>query len=301
MGTEITEYSSVEDGIRSVFGESVTISNKSYVGGGDINDARCLLLSNGEKVFMKSNSIKNKGFFAAEEAGVNAIAMTDTIQVPKLLFRGVDASAGISYLVMEYISGADRIDDFWEDFGHNLAAMHLADTRDFVPGGLFGFSSDNYIGATVQINSLRDSWIDFFRECRLEPQIKMASYYFDGYSNRKLIGLLDKLASLMVEPDQPSLLHGDLWSGNYIVGNDGRAWLIDPAVYVGHFEADLAMTELFGRFPSDFYRSYSETNPIDSGYRDRRDLYNLYHLLNHLNLFGETYLSAVMSIVDYYI
>ena len=95
MGTEITEYSSVEDGIRSVFGESVTISNKSYVGGGDINDARCLLLSNGEKVFMKSNSIKNKGFFAAEEAGVNAIAMTDTIQVPILLFRGVDASAGI--------------------------------------------------------------------------------------------------------------------------------------------------------------------------------------------------------------
>ena len=128
----------------------------------------------------------------------------------------------------------------------------------------------------------------------------MAEYYLRGFFNKKIITLLDKLSVLLVEPEKPSLLHGDLWSGNYIVGNDGRAWLIDPAVYVGHFEADLAMTELFGRFPSDFYRAYSEKNPIDGGYKDRRDLYNLYHLLNHLNLFGGSYLGAVRQILQKY-
>ena len=105
----------------------------------------------------------------------------------------------------------------------------------------------------------------------------------------------------MPEPDQPSLLHGDLWSGNYIAGNDGRAWLIDPAVYVGNSEADLAMTELFGRFPQSFYDAYSEVNRIDSGYRERRDFYNLYHLLNHLNLFGPGYLPSVLSVINHYV
>ena len=118
---------------------------------------------------------------------------------------------------------------------------------------------------------------------------------------KEIIKLLDKLPELLPEPAQPSLLHGDLWSGNYIVGNDGKAWLIDPATYVGHFEADLAMTELFGRFPNSFYSAYSEINKIDPAYKDRRDLYNLYHLTNHLNLFGETNLTAVLSTIRRYI
>jgi fructosamine-3-kinase len=128
----------------------------------------------------------------------------------------------------------------------------------------------------------------------------MAERYFDSNCRKRFLKLLDKLPELLIEPKKPSLLHGDLWSGNYIVGNDGKAWLIDPAVYVGHAEADLAMTELFGHFPSEFYNAYASINPIDSGYKDRRDLYNLYHLLNHLNLFGDTYLSAVMSILFNY-
>ena len=291
---------SIEDGIKSFFGEMVTIKETSYVGGGDINESRCLQLSNGEKIFVKSNSIKNKGFFEAEETGINAIASTDAIKVPKLLFRGVDESAGKAFLAMEYINGAGRIHDFWEIFGQSLAAMHLADTGSFVSDGSYGFDTDNYIGASVQINSPRDTWLDFFRECRLEPQFRMAEGYFDNTSIRKILKLLDKLPDYLIEPKQPSLLHGDLWSGNYIVGDDGRAWLIDPAVYVGHAEADLAMTELFGRFPAEFYDSYSTVNPIEPGYRDRRNLYNLYHLTNHLNLFGTAYLSAVLSIVEHY-
>ena len=294
-------YNSVSDGIKDYFGESVTIKDKSYVGGGDINEARCLQLSDGEKVFVKSNSIANKGFFEAEEIGINAIAATEAIQVPKLLFRGVDESAGKSFLAMEYVSGSERVRYFWDIFGQSLAAMHLADTNAFVSGGKYGFKTDNFIGATEQLNSPKDSWVEFFRECRLGPQFKMAERYFDNSSIRKIIKLLDKLPELLIEPKQPSLLHGDLWSGNYIVGNDGKAWLIDPAVYVGHSEADLAMTELFGRFPAEFYNAYSGINPIDPGYKDRRDLYNLYHLTNHLNLFGGHYLSAVLSTVDYYV
>ena len=290
----------IEEGIKKYFGDSVKIINKSYVVGGDINDARCLQLSNGEKVFAKLNSISNKDFFESEEIGINAIAATHTIQTPKLLFRGVDETSGKSYLIMEYIYGDNRINDFWHVFGQSLASMHLADTSSFVKSKKYGFISDNFIGASKQINDERESWTVFFRECRLEPQIRMAERYFDSNCRKRFLKLLDKLPELLIEPKKPSLLHGDLWSGNYIVGNDGKAWLIDPAVYVGHAEADLAMTELFGHFSSEFYNAYASINPIDSGYKDRRDLYNLYHLLNHLNLFGDTYLSAVMSILFNY-
>jgi fructosamine-3-kinase len=122
----------------------------------------------------------------------------------------------------------------------------------------------------------------------------------DQNDHRNLTYLLDHLDKYLLEPAFPSLLHGDLWSGNCITGNDGEAWLIDPAVSVGNFEADLAMTELFGGFPYSFYGAYNEINPIDQGYRERRELYNLYHLLNHLNLFGGSYLGAVRRILRKY-
>ena len=211
------------------------------------------------------------------------------------------AGSGTFEDVVKDLSSADRAQYFWDMFGQSFAAMHMADTSAFVSGGRYGFDTDNYIGATVQINSPRDSWIDFFRDCRLHPQFKMTERYFDDADVKKILRLLDRLPELLIEPDHPSLLHGDLWSGNYIVGNDGKAWLIDPAVYVGHSEADLAMTELFGRFPAGFYNAYYTVNPIDPGYKDRRDLYNLYHLINHLNLFGGTYYSAVINTIDYYI
>ena len=177
--------------------------------------------------------------------------------------------------------------------------MHRADCRHLAEG--FGFPEDNYIGATPQKNTPMTRWVDFFRECRLLPQIKMADQYFDTNTRRLCAKLLDHLDSFLPEPEFPSLLHGDLWSGNSAPGPDGKAWIFDPAAYVGHHEAELAMTELFGRCPEEFYRAYSEITPIDSGYRDRRDLYNLYHLLNHLNLFGGSYLGSVQQILRRYV
>ena len=178
--------------------------------------------------------------------------------------------------------------------------MHQAETSALLSEGRFGLDRDNYIGAGEQINTPKASWVDFFRECRLSVQLRRASHYFDHNLLALSSRLLDRLSELLTEPASPALLHGDLWSGNYIEGSDGKAWLIDPAVYLGHPEADLAMTELFGRFHPGFYRAYQEESPLQAGYEDRRDLYNLYHLLNHLNLFGPSYLSAVAGIIRRY-
>ena len=135
----------------------------------------------------------------------------------------------------------------------------------------FGWTSDNYIGAGKQINTQSDKWVPFFRDYRLAPQFKSAQHYFDASDWKRITRLLDHLDKYLSEPHHPSLLHGDLWSGNFITGSDGRAWLIDQAVYVGHAEADLAMTELFGGFTSLFYDAYNEVNKIDKSYHDRRD------------------------------
>ena len=172
--------------------------------------------------------------------------------------------------------------------------MHLADVDRF------GWVRDNYIGSTPQVNTPHESWITFFRDCRLAPQFKQAQHWFDADMRRRVIHLLDHLDDVLVEPPRPSLLHGDLWSGNFITGSDGQAWLIDPAAYVGHAEADLAMTELFGGFHPRFYAAYQEINPLQAGYDERRDLYNLYHLLYHLNLFGSGYLPPVECIIRRY-
>lgn len=294
---KMRSYNSLEQAVNGCFGEDVKISGRSFVGGGDINDAFCLSLSNGRQVFVKSNSVNNISFFEAESAGLEAIASTGAIKTPKLLCMGCDRRAGISFLMMEMIESARPAKDCWEVFGNELAAMHGADTSAFVRGGRFGFVSDNFIGASKQINECRDTWIGFFRQCRLEVQFRMAERYFDRDLAAGINRFLDHLDEILIEPKQPSLLHGDLWSGNIITDHDGRAMLIDPAVYVGHAEADIAMTELFGRRPEGFYRAYRESGLLQPGYERRRDIYNLYHLLNHLNLFGRSYLGSVVDII----
>ena len=263
--------------------------------GGDINRAFKLTV-HGREIFMKANRIENEAFFASEIAGLDAIRRTRTIRVPETLAWGKDRQYGV-FLLLEWCEG-EQNKEFFENFGHRLAAMHQADTRKTVKG--FGFPEDNFIGAGVQENTPEDSWVIFFRDHRLVPQFQKAESCFDSTERKRISRLLDRLDQYLPEPESPSLLHGDLWSGNYITGNDGEAWLIDPAVYVGHGEADLAMTELFGGFPQRFYGAYNECNPIDPGYRERRDLYNLYHLLNHLNLFGGGYLGSVQNVLRRY-
>ena len=284
--------------IKDCFGPDIEVTGSRPVSGGDINEAYMAALSDGRRVFLKINSKDNAGFFAAEKTGLEAVRQTGTIHVPEVLSSGI--SGRHAYLVMEYLDAGPKKVAYWERFGRELAAMHRADPSGWTPGGCFGFTENNYIGAGKQINTICDSWLEFFRSQRLEVQFKRALHYFDAGSRKAMQSLLDHLDRYLTEPEYPSLLHGDLWGGNFVTGPDGFAWLIDPAVYVGHAEADLAMTELFGGFSPAFYDAYKEANPIESGYADRRDLYNLYHLLNHLNLFGGGYYGSVIRIIRRY-
>ena len=298
---KINFYSSLDETLAAFFGNQAGIQRLERISGGDINNAYSLTLENGLRLFLKINAIENLSFFSTEVEGLSAIASTGAIRTPRILGYGTDNDRPkCSFLLMEFVMSKGRRADYWETFGRQLAAMHQAPAGQFVPGGSFGFSHDNYIGATKQDNSAHASWVAFFRDCRLAPQFSRASHHFPAKDKKRANWLLDHLDRFLVEPERPSLLHGDLWSGNFVTGRDGAAWLIDPAAYVGHAEADLAMTELFGRLPYPFYGAYQEAAPLQPGYRDRRDLYNLYHLLNHLNLFGEDYLPAVQRILRKY-
>ena len=300
---EIINANSLDQAINTLFGDNLRIVSKRPVHGGDINESYCLSLSDGSALFMKCNSIKNLSFFEAEAIGLEALRKSDVIGVPKTLAIGTDKKQGMSFLLMEYLDHGAKLTRYWEIFGRELAALHRADCAEFAEaeqGRSYGFMQDNYIGASPQTNTPKENWITFFRECRLLPQLRMAERYFDSKMRKQCTKLLDHLDSYLTEPEFPSLIHGDLWSGNAICGPNGKAWILDPAVYVGHYEAELAMTELFGGNPDSFYGAYHEVIPIDSGYRDRRALYNLYHMLNHLNLFGATYLGSVQKILDRY-
>ncbi|MBO4267576.1 MAG: fructosamine kinase family protein [Lachnospiraceae bacterium] len=296
----LTSYGSVEEAVKGCFGTGTSVAGKVRFGAGDINSTYKLTLSSGDHVLIKTNSAKNADFFDAEEAGLAAIAATGTIATPHLYAKGVDRQNGISFLMMDLIETGRAGNDAMERMGRQFADMHLADAASFSGGGRYGFLRDDYIGASVQANTPKDNWIDFFRECRLEVQFKMASHAFSGENIRDMQSVLDRLDDLLTEPSKPSLLHGDMWGGNHLIDKDGRPVLIDPAAYVGHPEADIAMTQMFSPVPQAFYAGYYEKIPKEYGYEDRRDLYNLYHVLNHYNLFGGGYLASAVRIISRY-
>ena len=301
----------ISDTLKNIYGNDISVMSKTPVSGGDINRAYALLLSDGSRLFMKANRRENADFFRAEAEGLDALKATGAISVPGVIARGTDDNE--SFLLLEYIEEGRRSPAASEELGRRLAQLHMADTENMtvsddmpgtanlVPGGRYGFLHDNYIGAGFQCNEPAETWTEFFIERRLRPQFEKASYYWDIDERKRIDRFLDRLDRYLAEPERPSLLHGDLWAGNYMIDRCGEPWLIDPAAYVGHAEADLAMTELFGGFDRRFYDAYRETAGIDPGYADRRDIYNLYHLLNHLNLFGGSYLYSVRSIVSRYI
>ncbi len=292
----ISDCGSFKEAVERLFGGNVSVIGRQRVSGGDINEACLLQLSDGQRVFVKENAKENVDFFAAEEEGLKAIAATDTIRVPKAYAYGTCDDK--SFLLMKYLAPGQMKKDFWERFGHALADMHKAPVTALFPEKKYGFSRDNYIGAGFQKNTGKDTWIEFFRDCRLLPQLDRARSALLPEDIRHIERLMDHLDEYLIEPDISSLIHGDLWSGNFLVGPDGDAWLIDPAVYVGCAEADIAMTELFGGFSGAFYGAYRESGLIKPGYEERRDIYNLYHMLNHLNLFGGSYLYAVERIAS---
>ncbi len=298
MFTAVPEYASLSEALSAVCGKETCVKRRSPVSGGDINRAFLLETEAGDRFFLKENSAKNIDFFRKEAEGLEAIGHTGAIPVPAVMACGRDETD--SFLLMEYIPEGRKNRDYYEDFGHKLAAMHAAGCAAYTGNGRFGFISDNYIGSGFQGNTPEESWIAFLLKRRLEPQITRAEHFFNAEERKALDRIMEKTKEILMEPESPALLHGDLWSGNHMCGPDGRVRLIDPAVYVGHPEADIAMTELFGGFPKAFYDAYFEAAGKGPGYEDRRDLYNLYHLLNHLNLFGGAYFGAVMRVVYRY-
>lgn len=230
----------------------------------------------GAACFLKTNHPEQADAFAAEADGLVALRAAG-MRAPAPHSTGI--AGGRAYLLMEYLDLGAPAD--FPGLGRMLAAGHRAQ------GPRFGWQRDNYIGTTPQPNAWADDWSEFWMERRLRPQIELARR--NGYS------IAFPGTSLLEDHrPQPSLLHGDLWSGNVGFTADGPVFF-DPAVYYGDREADLAMTELFGGFPREFYRAYEEVLPLDAGYARRKPLYNLYHLLNHLNLFGGGYLAQVES------
>ena len=309
MKQQSNYFSSLTKAIITLFGETVHLERGFPVQGGDINKSYGVALSNGEVLFMKSNEKSKIDFFVKEAHNLKAIADTKTIATPKVLGIGTDdgEEVGYSFLLLNFVELGNLDEKFWEKFAETLANMHKAEIKSFLPkesydkGLRFGFYEDNYIGRTKQDNSPKEKWIDFFRDNRLSPQFKLAEQYFIKSDFKLIDKLLDNLDNFLVEPEKPSLLHGDLWAGNVMCDTTPQAILVDPACYVGNPEADIAMTELFGGFSGKFYDAYKTTGLLQPNYSERRDLYNLYHLLNHLNMFGKSYFPAVKSILEKYV
>jgi fructosamine-3-kinase len=262
-------------------GEPFTPRAERTAGGGCINSARIIEGSDGRRYFVKTNAARHLAMFEAEAEGLAAIAATGTLRVPQPICCGT--SGETAWLVLEYLPMGGRGDA--GEMGRRLAALHRH-TWD-----RYGWQRDNTIGSTPQINTPCNTWIEFYRTHRLGYQFALAAR---RGAPRRLLERGERLLAgldgfFVGHAPLPSLLHGDLWGGNFGYV-DGEPVVFDPAVYHGDREADLAMTELFGGFSGDFYAAYREAWPLEAGYRVRRDLYNLYHVLNHYNLFGGGYL-----------
>lgn len=283
----------VERALSGACGAEARIAKTREVGGGCINQVEEVRTEDGRRFLLKSNSKAPAGFFEREIEGLRAIREAGAVRAPEPLAAGGGEGDVPRFLVMEFIDSAAPRADFDQTFGRALAQMHRAEADRF------GLGIDNFLGASPQANAWSDSWPAFFREARLGGQLRLLEKrgYATAELAQKLGKLMDRLDDLLGggREVRPALLHGDLWSGNIMSDESGGPAIVDPAVYHGDREADLAMTELFGRLDANFYGAYREAYPLASGYEERREIYNLYHLLNHLNLFGLSYMSGVMA------
>lgn len=270
--------------------EDGSIEQLRPVGGGSINDAYALATSRSH-YFLKVNQAERfPGMFEAESSGLRLMKESGEIGVPEPYSTGQEADE--AFILMEFVEGGRADRGFWERFGKELARMHRHRSDRF------GLDHDNYIGSLPQYNDRRDDWATFFAELRLEPQMRMAREHdkMDASDHRAFEKLYERLDRLFPK-ESPALIHGDLWSGNYMVGLEGTPYIVDPAVYYGHREMDLGMSTLFGRFDDAFYRAYDEEYPLETGWEERLDLANLYPLMVHVNLFGGGFASEVRAIL----
>lgn len=282
--TEITKYLSRR------FSASCTILGSEPVSGGCIHQALRLNTSLGP-FFLKWNGTEQAGNFLAEQRGLELLARHSNDLIARPLVAG--NTFRFSYLLLEFVEPGKTHPRFWQDFGEKLARLH----QNTAP--LFGLNHDNYIGRLPQSNRQHPDFVTFFIEERLQPQVRLARQtgLLDEGTTRYFERLYLRLPDLFPQ-EPPALLHGDLWQGNFLRGRDGRARLIDPAVYYGHREAEMAFTSLFGGFAAAFYDAYRECFPLAPGSAERTGLFNLYPLLVHLNLFGRSYLNGITDVLD---
>lgn len=261
------------------------VLNLKSLSGGCIGKSYKIETSN-NIYFVKKYS--RRGVSSAEALGLIEIEKSETIKVPRVI------KYSENLIVLDFIEEGYKSKDFYTLLGKELASLHKKSQ------GEYGFSCNNFIGETPQLNDLNRNWISFYTENRLAFQINLAKE--NGYN---LVTKFQKLKKLIPEIlqdsiEEPSLIHGDLWGGNIMADTDGNPVIFDPAVYYGHREAELAMTRLFGGFTKEFYDSYNGTYPLKERWQERENLYKLYHILNHLNLFGSSYYHQAVSIIDYY-
>ncbi|MEM9339075.1 MAG: fructosamine kinase family protein [Bacteroidota bacterium] len=263
----------------------IKVIQNSHVSGGCINTTLKVDTNEGP-FFIKLNTEKEKALFEKEAMGLRLLKNQSPVEIPKVLGSGT--LEGKVYLILEWIERGPTADFFWDRFGQQLAAQHRQTSTHF------GLDHDNHIGRLPQSNKVHAAWSDFFINERLMPQLKLAQK-----SNLVDSGLMDQFERLYTKLDDlipheaPALLHGDLWSGNFLCSTEGQPCIFDPAVHFGHRETELAFTTLFGGFEKAFYVTYQDFFSLESGFDDRIDLHNLYPLLVHVNLFGPSYLSGI--------
>jgi len=266
------------------------ILSEKPLSGGSINEAWKLHTTSGS-FFLKLNSAAHfPGMFVTEARGLNLLRNTHCIGIPKVLLTSETGES--AFILQEFVSGAKPVKGFYTYFGKQLSALH-SNSAD-----KFGLDHDNYIGSLNQSNAFNTTWIDFLIKDRLQPLMIMAieNGLLTMADSRHFESLYTRLPEILpVEP--PALLHGDLWSGNFMTGNDGLPCIFDPAVYYGHREIDIAMTKLFGGFPQEFYQAYNEDKPMEPGWDRRININQLYPLLVHVNLFGGGYTGQVRQII----
>ena len=271
------------------------INSVRLVGGGSICSAAVIDTTEGKFFVKYFSGNQYAGMFESEKKGLELLANAHTqLIIPEPILCDNDGG-GTNFLLMEFLESDIPENEFWRNFAYRLALLHKNSSRQF------GLKFNNYIGSLRQSNAFHATWDEFFIEERISVQFNLA------VKNKLLSPTLDKNLNLLynklpelVPDEKPALIHGDLWAGNYMAGPGGKAAIFDPACYFGHRESDIAMTLLFGGFPNDFYANYNEAFPMEPGWRQRTDIYNLYPLLVHLNLFGQAYIPKVIDILNRY-
>jgi fructosamine-3-kinase len=282
-------WTKIQQHIQQMTGREFVMCDRTPVSGGSINQAYHITDGN-QHYFVKLNQASKEAMFEAEVTGLQEMHGSRSIRVPKPLGWGTDSE--YSYIIMEWIPLGHGKTQTWFVMGQQLAQMH----RQSHPQG-FGWHRNNTIGNTPQLNSWMESWGQFFAEQRIGYQVQLAQRR-GGYF-RHTAALIENIPILLAgHHPVPSLVHGDLWLGNAAFSQMGEPILLDPATYYGDREVDIAMTTLFGGFPLAFYQGYQETWPLAEGYQQRQVLYNLYHILNHFNLFGGGYASQAQDMID---